>query len=186
MAAVVAAAGAWLLFAGGSSEAPPVDDRVVADIESVLAGLPHAEGETDIDQMRSLLGPPDAFTLFLESDAEGHTGRREEWYYFDYLSVYSFLDGKLETNLPLADAADFTVLPRRWDPGMFDLGVEWPDLADVIGDPARFESYEFEPEYEVPGTYYVGNQLLLLFDDEGKLYYVEAIPLEPDDGGEPS
>ena len=175
LAVVAAALGAFLLRGDDES----VDGQVVRDIQAILDGLPHLEGETDLQQMRSLLGPPDAFTIFLERLDDGRSARREEWFYFDYYSVYSFLDGKLQTNLPLADPPELMILPRHWDPGAFELGATWESLAGVVKDPGAFESFEFEDEFEVPGRYYVGNQLVLVFDEDGHLYYVEAVPLEP-------
>ena len=176
LAAVIAAMAGLLLLRGGDEG---VDGEVVRDIQAILDGLPQLDGQTDIEQMRSLLGPPDAFTIFLEQAEDGSKARREEWYYFEYYSVYSFLDGNLELNLPLGDPPELMVLPRHWDPASFELGATWDSLHGAVKDPGAFESFEIEPEFEVPGRYYVGSQLILVFDEEGHLYYVEAIPLEP-------
>ncbi|MBK8559713.1 hypothetical protein [Candidatus Amarobacter glycogenicus] len=177
MALLVAVILGGLFLLRGDDEA--VDAAVVADIQGILDSLPDLEGKTDMEQMRSLLGAPDAFTIFREEDADGAVRRREDWYYFEYYSVYSFLDGVLETNLPLDDPSGLMVLPRHWDPSAFELDATWESLATTVGDPAAFESFEFEEEYDLPGRYYVGNQLILVFDEDGKLYYVEAVPLEP-------
>jgi len=48
-----------------------------------------------------------------------------------------------------------------------------------VGDPSAFEAVALDPEYEVPATIYVGNLLLLAFDEEGKLFYVETVPVTP-------
>lgn len=177
LALIVAVILGGLFLLRGDDEA--VDAAVVADIQGILDSLPDLEGKTDMEQMRSLLGVPDAFTIFREEDADGVVRRREDWYYFEYYSVYSFLDGVLETNLPLDDPSGIMVLPRHWDPSAFELDATWESLAATLGDPAAFESFEFEEEYDLPGRYYVGNQLILVFDEDGKLYYVEAVPLEP-------
>jgi hypothetical protein len=181
---VVVAIAAVFLLSGNDDRQ---DDALVAAPESVLRvqeildSLPDLEGETDLDQMRALLGPPDAFTIFEEPRADGTRSRTEEWFYYELYSVYEFADGKLVANLPLDDPPEWLVLPRQYDPSMFVLGETWEQVSARIPEPGMFTRYELEPEYELPATYYAANQLLLLFDDAGRLLYVEAIPLEPGD-----
>ncbi len=45
---------------------PPPSPEVVASLATALYGLPPASGDSDLEQMRSLIGPPDAFALMLE------------------------------------------------------------------------------------------------------------------------
>lgn len=182
VAGVAVLVGAFLLLGGGGDDEPPVPDQLAA-VQEILDSLPSLEGQTDADQMRSLLGPPDAFTIALE---EGDSGvvRREEWFYYELLAMYAFVDGRLTLNLPLSDPAAWQVYPRQWDPSMFEMGETWDEVSSKLDDPGRFASFAFEPEYEIEATYYVGNQLLLLFDDAGRLIYVEAVPLEPAEADE--
>jgi hypothetical protein len=177
----VVAAGFFFLSGGDSEDpAPPAPDAgSVARVQATLDSLPGLEGATDLEQTRSLLGPPDAFTIFLDQYPDGSTARREEWFYYELYSLYEFVDGRLVANLPLDDPADWQVFPRQYDPAMFELGETWVQVAERIPEPGSLTRFELEPEYELQASYYVGNQLLLLFDDLGGLLYVEAIPLEP-------
>ena len=150
---------------------------VSTQLQSAIAALPLAEGETDLEQMRSLLGPPDAFTLELDVTGADGESRREEWFYFELLSVYEFVDGRLVSNLPLEEGG-FLIAPLQYDPADFTLGVGWEETAAGLPDAAEFISYEIEDEFEVEATYYVGSQLLLVFDESGRLAYVETLPLE--------
>lgn len=178
--AVVAAGLVWLSRGNGEAPAlPAADAGSVARVQATLDSLPGLEGATDLDQLRSLLGPPDAFTIFLDQYDDGSTARREEWFYYEFYSLYEFVDGRLVANLPLDDPAEWHVLPRQYDPAMFELGETWVQVAERIPDPGSLTRFELEPEYELPASYYVGNQLVLLFDEGGGLLYVEAVPLEP-------
>jgi ribosomal protein L40E len=178
--AVIAVLVLVLAGGGGDEEASgqePVSAEVTNQLSLAVASLPDAEGDTDLEQMRSLLGPPDAFTLALEVADDGQQSRREEWFYYDLLSVYEFVDGSLVSNLPL-DEGGLMVAPKQYDPADFTLGVTWDEVPATLDDPDAFESYPLEDEYEIDATYYVGAQLLLVFDEEGLLVYVETQPLE--------
>lgn len=178
--AVVAAGLFWLSGSEADDPALPTADAAsVARVQSTLDSLPALEGATDLEQLRSLLGPPDAFTIFGDQSPDGSTARREEWFYYELYSVYEFVDGRLVANLPLDDPSDWHIFPRQYDPAMFQLGETWAQVAERIPQPGSLTRFELEPEYDLQASYYVGNQLLLLFDEAGGLLYVEAIPLEP-------
>ncbi|GMV86056.1 MAG: hypothetical protein AMXMBFR80_19110 [Dehalococcoidia bacterium] len=182
----IVAVGAVVLLTGdddGHEPAIAAPPESVLRTQGILDSLPDLEGETDLDQMRALLGPPDAFSIFLDQYADGSTARREEWFYYEFYSMYEFVDGRLVANLPLDDPAEWHILPRQYDPAMFQLGETWGQVAERIPDPGSLTRFELEPQYELPASYYVGNQLVLLFDEHGGLLYVEAVPLEP--GEEP-
>lgn len=184
---VVAVAAVVLLNANddGQEGALAAAPESVLRVQEILDSLPDLEGETDLDQMRALLGPPDAFTIFEEPRPDGTTSRTEEWFYYEFYSVYEFVDGKLVANLPLDDPPEWLVLPRQYDPSMFVLGETWEQVSARIPEPGMFTRHDLEPEWELPATYYAANQLLLLFDEGGRLLYVEAIPLEPGEEATP-
>jgi hypothetical protein len=165
----------------GGPAAPSADDRVIAS--ELVASLPPVSGETDREQMRSLAGPPDAFTVSLETYDDGTTVRREEWFYYDLRSVYEFADGALVSNLPLDASDQLILLPVQYDPDDFQLGVPWETVSATLPDAASFSSYQLEEAYGVDATYYVGEQLLLVFDEDGLLFYLEAVPLETGEEG---
>ena len=162
-----------------AEEASPSMDPLTAELQAIVDRLPEAVGEDDASEMRSLIGPPDAFTVAFERTDDGAVSRREEWFYYDLATVFEFVDGAVLWDWPLDAEVDFLVHPVRYDPGDFDAEATWESLAQVVGDPSAFEAVALDPEYEVPATIYVGNLLLLAFDEEGKLFYVEAVPVTP-------
>ncbi|MEE8472262.1 MAG: hypothetical protein V3S82_03730, partial [Dehalococcoidia bacterium] len=157
---------------------PPPSPEVVASLATALSGLPPASGDSDLEQMRSLIGPPDAFALTLEPRDGAAPVQREEWYYYEIGTVFEFADGKLVANLPLDENQGLLVVPLRYDPADFQLGTTWQEVARTLDHPGELQSYELEEGYELQVTYYVGAQLLLAFDDDGLLFYMEALPLE--------
>ncbi|MCA9824732.1 MAG: zinc ribbon domain-containing protein [Dehalococcoidia bacterium] len=189
-AGVVILAGAVVavvLLAGGGDDsddifADPgdVEDSTIASISASLGLLGQPEGETEQDQMRSLMGPPDGFTVTEDVDEAGNVSRREEWFYYEIRTVFEYAGGKLVSSLPLESSYDdFYIAAVQYDPGDFELGVSWDDVAAILPDPAAMIRYELEPEYELDGHFYAGNQLLLFFDDDDRLIYLEALPLAP-------
>lgn len=106
--------------------------------------------------------------------------RREDWYYLS-ISRALFLDGVLETNLPLDDPSGIMVrFPGTGTPRRSNLDATWESLAATLGGPGRLRVLRVRGRVRtLPGRYYVGNQLIRVFDEDGKLYYVEAVPLEP-------
>lgn len=176
IAVAVAGAYSFSLLRGGDDDV--VSPQLVASLEDVFSVIPAASGDSDLEQMRSLLGPPDAFTLMLEPQEGGEQVRREEWYYYDLLSVFEFADGKLVANLPLEKTQSLLIVPLQYDPADFQLGTTWQEVARKLSNPGELQSYELEEEFDLAVTYYVGAQLLLAFDDEGLLFYVETLPLE--------
>ncbi len=92
--------------------------------------------------------------------------------------MFEFADGKLVASLPLDEIQGLLVVPRRYDPADFQLGTTWQEVARTLDNPGELQSYELEEGYELQVTYYVGAQLLLAFDDDGLLFYMEALPLE--------
>jgi hypothetical protein len=147
-----------------------------------MAELGADTGGSDLDQMRGIAGLPDGFTIALETDDEGTTTRREEWFYYEIRTVFEFVDGRLVSNLPIESKyGQFYLAPVQYDPATIPMGVSWEELAEALPDPGSLVRYELEPEYDLDGSFYVGNQLLAFFDDNGLLIYLEALPLAPDE-----
>ena len=55
-------------------------------------------GEDDAEQLRSLIGAPEAFTFAFEPAADGSSGRREPGSCDDLASAFEFIDGELLTD----------------------------------------------------------------------------------------
>jgi hypothetical protein len=161
-----------------------VDAALVAQMEDAIAALPEPIGDNDRDQIRSMIGLPDAFTISFErsgEDGDGPLVRYETWYYYELLTAYEFADGALISNLPM-DAVDGLVfLPKKYDPADFERATTWDEIVPMLSDPDSFVPRELEAEYEVPLVFYAGEQLLVVFDDEG-LFYVETVPLAAEEG----
>jgi hypothetical protein len=172
---------ALLLIIGGGGDAADdaeVEPEVVAALQSAVDAFGELEGEADIAQVRSAMGPPDAFTIAHEVADDGTATRREEWFYYELRTVFEFADGRLVSNLPVESSyGDFYLLANHYDPADFEMGATWEAVQAVLHDPSAFAEFELEPEYEIEATYYAGDQLILAFDDTGALFYVEGVPL---------
>ena len=156
-----------------------IDEALVAQMEDAVAALPEPLGDNDRDQIRSMIGLPDAFTISFERSGEEGDGplvRYETWYYYELLTAYEFADGALISNLPMDSVDGVVFLPKRYDPALFERTTTWDEIASMLSDPDSFVARELEAEYEVPLVFYAGEQLLVAFDDEG-LFYVETVPL---------
>jgi len=156
-----------------------IDAALVAQMEEAIAVLPEPIGDNDRDQIRSMIGLPDAFTISFErsgEDGDGPLVRYETWYYYELLTTYDFADGALISNLPMDSVDGLVLLPKKYDPADFERTTTWDEIAPMLSDPDSFVARELEAEYEVPLVFYAGEQLLVVFDDEG-LFYVETVPL---------
>lgn len=158
----------------------PDQAALTADLQAIVDRLPDGTGE-DAGDLRSLVGPPDAFIIAFEPLEDGSLSRREDWIYYDLATSFELVDGTLIADRPLDAETGVLVLPRIYDPADFTAGATWDSLADTFDDPSRFEAIPLEEEYGVEATLYVGDYLQLAFDEDGELFYVEAVPL----AGEP-
>ena len=183
-AVAVAIAGLLLvsvaMHTSGVEEGAVASDPFTAELQAIVDRLPAVAGDDDIAQLRSLLGSPDAFTIAFEAADDGTASRREQWFYYDLSTMFEFVDGDLSWDLPLDAEVDVLVHADRYDPAAFLPDSTWESLAPVVGDPETFEAVELDPEYEVTATIYVGDFLLLAFDEGGLLFYVESSPLTPE------
>ena len=148
-------------------------------MEDAVAALPEPIGDNDRDQIRSMIGLPDAFTISFERSGEEGDGslvRYETWYYYELLTVYEFADGALISNLPMDSVDGVVFLPKKYDPADFERTTTWDEIVPMVSDPDSFVARGLEAEYAVPLVFSAGEQLLVVFDDEG-LFYVETVPL---------
>jgi hypothetical protein len=188
LAALLGSCGGGEDEGGAATPGPPlvlpdidveIDEALVAQMEDAVAALPDPLGDNDRDQIRSMIGLPDAFTISFErsgEDGDGPLVRYETWYYYELNTAYEFADGALISNLPM-DAVDGLVfLPKKYDPADFERTTTWDEIVLMLSDPDSFVPRELEAEYEAPLVFYAGEQLLVVFDDEG-LFYVETVPL---------
>lgn len=183
---------AFLLFGGGGGEEAggerlelpdvpvTIDPAQLSRFQAIADTLPEPQGETDRDQLRSLIGPPDTFTITFEragADGSGPTVRYETWFYYDLGTAYEFADGGFVQDMPMTLTGGPVLLPpRRYDPALFGRDTTWEEITALLLDPAAFGPIELEEEYEVPLTFYAGEQLIVAFDDEG-LFSVESVAL---------
>lgn len=159
----------------------PVDSQLTAALRPTAAGMPAGTGDTDRDQLRSLAGPPDAFSISFEQDDGGKSTRivrYETWYYFELQTAFEFADGDLLSNMPIDDVAALAILPRQYDPAAFQRTTSWADVEKLVTDPAAFYRMDLPEAYGLKAWAYYGEQLMVAFDEEG-LSIVETYPLEP-------
>lgn len=152
------------------------ESALVADLQAIADRLPDPSGD-DAAGLRELLGPPDAFLIAFEPLADGSSSRREQWIYYDLATAFELADGALLADRPLEAETGLLVLPGGYDPADFTAGATWPSLADVLDDAAGFEAVPLDAGYGIDATIYVGDFLQLAFDEDGGLFYVEAVPL---------
>jgi len=165
----------------------PDQAALAADLQGIVDRLPDTTGD-DADDLRQLVGPPDAFIIAFEPLEDGSLSRREEWIYYDLATSFELVDGTLVADRPLDAEAGVLVLPRIHDPADFTAGATWGSLAETLDDPSGFEAIPLDEGYGVEATVYVGDFLQLAFDADGELFYVEAVPLAglPVDAESPS
>lgn len=197
VAALVAAGGFFLLRGGGDdddngadeptltfAEPAPIDRAVVTDLQKVADAMPKATGETDRDQVESLMGLPDAFAISFEQDEGGKSERivrYETWFYFDIQTAFEFADGDLLSNMPIDDVAPLAILPRQYDPADFRRDMDWDDVRQLVTEPDAFSRTDLPEAYGEKAWAYYGEQLMVAFDEEG-LSLVETYPLESGSG----
>jgi len=194
-AAVVAVvgAGAFLLLRGGGDggdqaslefrEPGAIDPARVAELQKIADTLPQAKGSTDRDQVESLMGPPDAFSISFDQAEGGSSAtivRYETWFYFDIQTAFEFVDGDLLSNMPVDDVAPLAILPRQYSPGQFKREMTWEDIKKLVTEPDAFSRADLPDAYGEKAWAYYGEQLMVAFDEEG-LSLVETYPLESGD-----
>lgn len=136
--------------------------------------------EDSRDQVLSLMGAPDAFSLTWQPVGE-HTARWEEWSYFDAGTRFDFVDGELVWTADLEPAPDGSLYAHQYDPTNFTADQGLGDLRDVLNvlGPQDLVSVPLDEADAPGGELIVGDQILLGFDG-GRLVRVETLILAPD------
>ena len=162
----------------GAGHGASFDDAAAADLVAAGSLLPEASGDTEAEQLMSVLGRPDAFQLTFEVPEDGATAvRYETWYYLDLEISYEFADGALLFTVPAAAPETLTLPALQYDPLAFNTETTLADVKAMAGDPTALTASELPAELEAPLTFYVGAQLIVAFDDDDRLFSVETVPL---------
>jgi Double zinc ribbon len=190
-AIVVVLVGFVLLSGGGGGETSnifadldpaPLSDAAADAFALALADLPDPVGDTEAEMLQSLLGQPDVFVLqFEEPEGGGPRQRFETWYYLDLGMSYDFLDGALLYAFPIQEPAPLTLIPLRFSPFDFTAETTLDDLRAMMFDPDSLKAEQPPEEYGTTIPVWAGEQLMAMFDEQGALFYVETIPLVPDE-----
>lgn len=170
------------LLANLAQPLPASNPSTTANITATLAGLNVPGAASDRAEMRSLVGPPQAFDLSFEADPQNPTGpllRIETWYYFNLGTAFLFADGRLWNSLPLEEPGEIALLPLQYDPADFPRTLTWEQAAALIDDPDAGPVTDFETsDLGVALAVYAGPQIMLMFDPDG-LAAVSTFPLTP-------
>jgi hypothetical protein len=189
------AVGAVLLLGGGGDDGtddaggPEIEGGLVfaepaelsakakEDLAAALAALSDPVGDTEAEQLQSLLGPPDVFELWFEPLESGGVRRWETWYYLDLEISYEFLDGALLLTVPLDEQPSLTLISLRYNPLDFTERTTLDAVRAMLDDSASLIAEETPEEYELGVTVWAGEQLMAAFDENGELLYVETVAL---------
>ena len=164
---------------GGSEaiEHPEIDtllEEVGISVEEMMAAPLVDERPETLE----LLGAPDAFTLQWQ-ELQGQIVRWEEWSYFDFESRFDFVDGVMLWTLDIDPAPSGSIYAHVYDPLDFTAGMTMAEVQGMLPD-IQVTVMTLE-EVDIPfGVLFVGDQILLGFDEEG-LVYVQTFILEPEE-----
>ena len=165
--------------------APPAfNAEATASITNALVALNVPSAANDREEMRGLIGPPDAFDLTFEADPREPAApllRVETWHYFDFGSAFVFVDGRLANSFPVEDLGEIALLPLQYDPAAFTRTMTPEQAAALIDDPTAGSIIDFDTaDVGADLDVYAGPQILLMFDADG-LAAVSTLPLTPSD-----
>ena len=167
-----------------AADIPAIDPDTTTNITAALAGLNIPGAAGDRDELRGVVGPPQAFDLTFETDPQNPAGpllRIETWYYFNFGSAFVFVDGRLSNSFPLEGLGEIALLPLQYDPAGFTRSLTWEQAAGLIDDPGAGPVTDFDmADVGVELDVYAGAQILLMFDPDG-LAAVSTFPLTPPD-----
>ena len=168
------------------AETQPSDTVASVQVVEELSSIELLPATADLEQIRAVLGPPDAFNLTFEDDPAGNGApplRVETWTFFALDTAFVFQNGELRNSYPVEPLPDLAILPRQYDPGGFRRDMALSEAAELIGDPEAALISEFsEDEMGAELKVYASEQILLMFDAAG-LIAVETFPLVAGAGG---
>lgn len=147
-------------------------------LEEALEIEPQDNRPTVFEEM----GPPDAFTLKFQ-ELEGQSVRWETWSYFDFNTLFEFIDGELLWTIDLEPVPDGSIYAHFYEPGQFQAGMSAADVQNLLWDQELLEidlaALDLEGSLAL-----AGDQILLAFEND-QLVYVETVILSPDPDGIP-
>lgn len=147
-------------------------------LEEALEVAPVDSRPTVLEEM----GPPDAFTVKFQ-ELEGQTVRWETWSYFDFVTLFEFIDGELLWTIELEQVPDGSLYAHFYDPADFQAGLSPGEVKNLLSDQELLEIDLDALDLE-DGLALAGDQILFGFDDN-QLVYVETFILSPDPDGKP-
>ena len=148
-------------------------------------GQPAQNAVISAEQQRILdeFGRPESFRLVFATeggDQERTASRIEEWNYYRLQTRLSFVDGALQGGGEIEDVPDWTLLPMAYRPEQFTglMGLE--EIQRSVTGERPFERLEV-PDDLLPGARLemIGFEQLVLGFEQGRLIYVETVPLFP-------
>ena len=161
------------------AEPATLGDTAKANLAAALNALPEPTGDTDAEQLHSVLGPPDVFQLWFEPvNGGGAATRSETWYYLDLEVSYEFRNGGLLFTIPMDDIGALLLVPLRYDPLAFDTTTTLADVRAMLDDPNALLPGETPLEYGLDVTVWAGEQLMAAFDASDELLYVETVAID--------
>ena len=128
------------------------------------------------------MGPPDAFTIKFQ-ELEGQIIRWETWSYFDFVTLFEFIDGELLWTIELEEVPDGSIYAHFYDPAEFQAGMSPADVKNLLSDQELLEIDLAALDLE-DGLALAGDQIIFGFDKD-QLVYVETVILSPAEDGKP-
>lgn len=156
------------------------DVFLVSADSSVSAPEPVAQSPTQQGVVAEL-GWPDGFTILFYETEPGRPTRTETWSYYAAGREISFVDGEITAQEP-PDERPGEVVAAAYRPESFSALMSLDDVVAASGIDEYLE-VQLEDEVLAGGTVFVGEQLLFGTRD-GRLLYIEAVPLTPVEDGE--
>jgi hypothetical protein len=108
--------------------------------------------------------------------------RLESWDYFRFDTSFTFYDGKLQSHEKLDSLQGLALMAVQYRPEQFDTRLKFEQLDRLLPDVKSYRFVEL-PEPLGTGLKIVGAEQLIMAFRNGKLVYIETIPLVIDTGG---
>ncbi len=146
-------------------------------LEEALEVPPLDSRPTVLEEM----GLPDAFKITFQ-DLDGQVVRWESWSYFDFTTMFEFIDGELLWTIELEPVPDGSIYAFFYEPGQFQAGMSPTEIKTLLADQELLEidlaSLDLEDSFAL-----AGDQIMLGFEND-QLVYVETVILSPDPDGQ--
>ena len=122
-------------------------------------------------------GPPDAFSFAYEPGEGGAAPiLQEEWFHFEWLTRFEFIDGRLVDEVAVEPLPDPSVVPLWYRPEDFAPGMSLEQLKQRFGAELASSRAEVPQAFGSGMELYAADQIVFGLR-EGRLEYVETVPL---------